>query len=153
MSDRAKKISELTAKTSLANSDVFVIVDAAASATKKITANAVAFYAKIRPVVTVANSTTFVANSSHDAIFANCYTGNVNITFPASSVQDGKQYTVKITTANASNYVVITSDVAGRIEDAFGTFELVTTTNFQANYNRGVNYIASGGCFRITSST
>jgi hypothetical protein len=47
----------------------------------------------------------------------------------------------------------MTSDVAGRIEDAFGTYELVTTTDFQADYNRGVNYIASGGCFRIISAT
>jgi len=153
MSDRAKKISELTAKTSLANSDVFVIVDAAASATKKITANAVASYVRIRPVVMVANSTTFIANSSHDTIFANCYSGNVNITLPASSVQDGKLYTFKITSTNASNYTVLSSDVAGKIEDAFNNYQLATTTNLQADYPRGITYIAYGGCFRIISST
>jgi hypothetical protein len=153
MSDRAKKISELTAKTSLANSDVFVIVDAAASATKKITANAVASYVRIRPVVMVANSTTFIANSSHDTIFANCYSGNVNITLPASSVQDGKVYIFKITPANASNYMVLTSDVAGKIEDINNNYELGNTSNLQASYPRAITYIAYGGCFRIIFST
>jgi hypothetical protein len=148
MSDRAKKISELTAKTSLANSDVFVIVDTANAATKKITAVAVSFYAKLRQIDTVANSTTFIANSSHDVIFANCNSANANITFPASSVENGKQYIVKITSANASNFAVITSDVAGKIESV-STYVLGNTSLITADYNRSATYIASNGFFRI----
>lgn len=46
MADRAKKISELTSLTAntVANTDLFVVVDTSASETKKITANNMAVF-------------------------------------------------------------------------------------------------------------
>ena len=148
MTDRAKKISELTAKTSLANSDVFVIVDSTSNTTKKVAANTVSNYVLSTLPIILANSTSFIANSSHYVILAD--TGNLNnnmfIQFPTVS-SNGKVYTVK--NINSSYSVYIHSANSGGINNIEEVGSGYLVGNTELSFSASVTWIHYNGIYRI----
>lgn len=148
MSDRAKKISELTAKASLANSDVFVIVDASANTTKKVAANTVKSYVLNLSYI-VANTAAFVANSSHSVIFAD--NGNIGqdifVQLPTTTT-NGKTYTVK----NINNsYDVFVHSAANGTLNIIENHDLTGTLlgNVEIAYASSVTWMYDNGIYRI----
>ena len=153
MTDRAKKISELTAKTSLANSDVFVIVDVSANTTKKVAANAVSNYvlsnSNTNLSYVVANTSSFIVNSSHSVILADTSALNNDMFIQLPTVSsNGKTYIVK--NINASYAVYVHSANSGGLNiiedhDSSGTL----LGNVSVSTAESITWMHHNGIYRI----